>query len=56
MFSQYHKIINKRNSDEDIKSENIVLKQKSKPLLHKANEHNFIEIVPNNNFTDKKYL
>ena len=55
MFSQYHKIINKRNSDEDIKSENIVLKQKSKPLLHKANEHNFIEIVPNNNFTDKKY-
>ena len=54
MLNQYHTIINKRNSDEDIKSENIVLQQNSKSIINKANEHNF-EIASNNNFTDKKY-
>ena len=53
--SQYRTIINKRNSDEEIKIENIVLKQNTKPIINKVNEHNFNEIVPNKNFTDKKY-
>jgi hypothetical protein len=44
MLNQYHTIINKRNSDEDIKSENIVLQQNSKSIKNKANEHNF-EII-----------
>ena len=55
IFSQYRTIINKRNGDEDPKSENIALKQNTKPMAHKVIEHNFNEIVPNNNFTDKKY-
>ena len=53
--SQYRTIINKRNSDEEIKIENIVLKQNTKPIINKVKEHNFNEIVPNKNFTDKKY-
>ena len=53
--SQYRTIINKRNSEEEIKIENIVLKQNTKPIINKVNEHNFNEIVPNKNFTDKKY-
>ena len=53
--SQYRTIINKRNSDEEIKIENIVLKQNTKPIINKVTEHNFNEIVPNKNFTDKKY-
>ena len=53
--SQYRTIINKRNSDEEIKIENIVLKQNTKPIINKVNEHNFNEIVPNKNFTEKKY-
>ena len=55
MLSQYRTIINKRNSDEEIKIENIVLKQNTKPIINKVNEHNFNEIAPNKNFTDKKY-
>ena len=53
--SQYRTIINKRNSEEEIKIENIVLKQNTKPIINKVNEHNFNEIAPNKNFTDKKY-
>ena len=53
--SQYRTIINKRNSEEEIKIENIVLKQNTKPIINKVNEHNFNEIVPNKNFTEKKY-